>query len=120
MLTLLGDNIKGIKGYADDTRSNSLKCKTPTTSIINCYTYIKMPGAAGTEADTANIAAIEPIGGNGETHDENWRNYHVRIEIQNCYYYGNNIPVTKNYTSYTKWTNIDNHGCKYYMGSTGR
>ena len=108
LLTLLGDNIKGIKGYADDTRSNSLECKTPTTSIINCYTYIKMPGAAGTEADTANIAAIEPIGGNGETHDENWRNYHVRIEIQNCYYYGNNIPVTKNYTSYTKWTNIDN------------
>lgn len=38
------------------------------------------------------ITSIEPIGSNGETHDEKRDNYHVKIEISNCYYYEDNIP----------------------------
>lgn len=30
------------------------------------------------------ITSIEPIGSNGETHDEKRDNYHVKIEISNC------------------------------------
>ena len=65
-----------------------------------------MPGGEETE----KIQAIEPIGGNGETHDENDRNKHVRIEIRNCCYYEANIPVRKNTTIPNKnWNNIDSN-----------
>ena len=107
LVKLLG-YIKGVTDYRKDVdnSNNEKKCGTATTSICNCYTYIKMPGGEETE----KIQAIEPIGGNGETHDENDRNKHVRIEIRNCYYYEANIPVSKNTTIPNKnWNNIDSN-----------
>ena len=109
LLELLGNSILGIEGASDDTKKNAEQCKTPTTIIQNCYTYIKMP------IDNAKrITSIEPIGSNGETHDEkykNWAesNYHVRIQITNCYYYEDNIPVIRHeYIGGGKnWNNID-------------
>lgn len=109
LLELLGNSILGIEGASDDTRGNAEQCKTATTIIQNCYTYIKMP------IDKAKrITSIEPIGSNGETHDEkykNWAesNYHVRIQITNCYYYEDNIPVIRHeYIGGGKnWNNID-------------
>lgn len=109
LLELLGNSILGIEGASDDTKKNAEQCKTPTTIIQNCYTYIKMP------IDKAKrITSIEPIGSNGETHDEkykNWAesNYHVRIQITNCYYYEDNIPVIRHeYIGGGKnWNNID-------------
>lgn len=108
LLELLGNSILGIEGARDDTRGNAEQCKTPTTIIQNCYTYIKMP------TDTAKrITSIEPIGSNGETHDEKYKtwgesNYHVRIQITNCYYYEDNIPVIRHeYMAGKNWNNID-------------
>ena len=108
LLELLGNSILGIEGASDDTKKNAEQCKTPTTIIQNCYTYIKMP------IDKAKrITSIEPIGSNGETHDEkykNWAesNYHVRIQITNCYYYEDNIPVIRHeYMAGKNWNNID-------------
>ena len=108
LLELLGNSILGIEGARDDTRGNAEQCKTPTTIIQNCYTYIKMP------IDTAKrITSIEPIGSNGETHDEKYKdwgesNYHVRIQITNCYYYEDNIPVIRHeYMAGKNWNNID-------------
>ena len=108
-MELLGNSILGIEGASDHTKKNAEQCKTPTTIIQNCYTYIKMP------IDKAKrITSIEPIGSNGETHDEkykNWAesNYHVRIQITNCYYYEDNIPVIRHeYIGGGKnWNNID-------------
>lgn len=109
LLELLGNSILGIEGASDDTRGNAEQCKTATTIIQNCYTYIKMP------IDKAKrITSIEPIGSNGETHDEKYKdwgesNYHVRIQITNCYYYEDNIPVIRHeYIGGGKnWNNID-------------
>ena len=109
LLELLGNSILGIEGASDDTKKNAEQCKTPTTIIQNCYTYIKMP------IDKAKrITSIEPIGSNGETHDEKYKNsaesnYHVRIQITNCYYYEDNIPVIRHeYIGGGKnWNNID-------------
>ncbi len=108
LLELLGNSILGIEGARDDTRGNAEQCKIPTTIIQNCYTYIKMP------TDTAKrITSIEPIGSNGETHDEKYKdwgesNYHVRIQITNCYYYEDNIPVIRHeYMAGKNWNNID-------------
>lgn len=108
LLELLGNSILGIEGAGDDTRGNAEQCKTATTIIQNCYTYIKMP------IDKAKrITSIEPIGSNGETHDEKYKdwgesNYHVRIQITNCYYYEDNIPVIRHeYMAGKNWNNID-------------
>ena len=108
LLELLGNSILGIEGASDDTRGNAEQCKTATTIIQNCYTYIKMP------IDKAKrITSIEPIGSNGETHDEKYKdwggsNYHVRIQITNCYYYEDNIPVIRHeYMARKTWNNID-------------
>ena len=108
LLELLGNSILGIEGASDDTRGNAEQCKTATTIIQNCYTYIKMP------IDKAKrITSIEPIGSNGETHDEKYTdwgesNYHVRIQITNCYYYEDNIPVIRHeYMAGKNWNNID-------------
>lgn len=108
LLELLGNSILGIEGASDDTRGNAEQCKTATTIIQNCYTYIKMP------IDKAKrIISIEPIGSNGETHDEKYKdwgesNYHVRIQITNCYYYEDNIPVIRHeYMAGKNWNNID-------------
>lgn len=108
LLELLGNSILGIEGASDDTRGNAEQCKTETTIIQNCYTYIKMP------IDKAKrITSIEPIGSNGETHDEKYKdwgesNYHVRIQITNCYYYEDNIPVIRHeYMAGKNWNNID-------------
>lgn len=108
LLELLGNSILGIEGASDDTRGNAEQCKTATTIIQNCYTYIKMP------IDKAKrITSIEPIGSNGETHDEKYKdwgesNYHVRIQITNCYYYEDNIPVMRHeYMAGKNWNNID-------------
>ena len=108
LLELLGNSILGIEGASDDTKKNAEQCKTPTTIIQNCYTYIKMP------IDKAKrITSIEPIGSNGETHDEKYKdwgesNYHVRIQITNCYYYEDNIPVIRHeYMAGKNWNNID-------------
>ena len=121
LLGLLGDSILGIKDYEDDTTtvnknqpSNTEQCTHATTVIKNCYTYIKMPS---TKEEVDKIKSIEPIGSNGETHDESKNNFHVRIEIKNCYYYEDNIPksIQKNYkikdvpglNSNADWNNID-------------
>ncbi|MFR2214317.1 MAG: hypothetical protein ACLS61_11195 [Ruminococcus sp.] len=49
LLKLLGNSILGITGYESDTgTNNSEKCKTPTTIIKNCYTYV----------ENARVAAI--------------------------------------------------------------
>ena len=108
LLELLGNSILGIEGASDVTRGNAEQCKTATTIIQNCYTYIKMP------IDKAKrITSIEPIGSNGETHDEKYKdwgesNYHVRIQITNCYYYEDNIPVIRHeYMAGKNWNNID-------------
>ena len=108
LLDLLGDSILGIDGWSwgtGDAIGNTNECTTATTIIKNCYTYVKMP------SNGTNITSIEPIGSNGETHDENDRNFHVRIRIENCYYYADNIPVQKNYgiDEYNNkfWDNID-------------
>ena len=108
LLELLGNSILGIEGAKDDTRGNAEQCRTATTIIQNCYTYIKMP------IDKAKrITSIEPIGSNGETHDEKYKdwgesNYHVRIQITNCYYYEDNIPVIRHeYMAGKNWNNID-------------
>jgi hypothetical protein len=101
---MLGNNIQGFSNYKSDV--SSYKCSTATQTIKNCYTYIKMPSS---EAEVNKIYAIEPIGSNGETSDENDTNRHVRVEIVNCYYYKDNIPTTKDYSnSYSNYkTNID-------------
>ncbi len=126
LLELLGNDILGIAGYTEDDTikkqnnyngyNNTQKCGNATTVIKNCYTYIKMPGE---KADLDQITSIEPIGSNGETPFENGRNYHVRIQITNCYYYGNNIPKQNQKHFYintfskangwenSDWTNID-------------
>lgn len=108
LLELLGNSILGIEGAKDDTRGNAEQCRTATTIIQNCYTYIKMP-----IDKTKRITSIEPIGSNGETHDEKYKdwgesNYHVRIQITNCYYYEDNIPVIRHeYMAGKNWNNID-------------
>lgn len=108
LLELLGNSILGIEGAKDDTNNNTVPCKTATTIIQNCYTYIKMP----IDKDK-RITSIEPIGSNGETHDEKYKtwgesNYHVRIQITNCYYYEDNIPVIRHeYMARKTWNNID-------------
>lgn len=108
LLELLGNSILGIEGTKDDTRGNAEQCRTATTIIQNCYTYIKMP-----IDKTKRITSIEPIGSNGETHDEKYKdwgesNYHVRIQITNCYYYEDNIPVIRHeYMAGKNWNNID-------------
>ena len=108
LLELLGNSILGIEGAKDDTNNNTVPCKTATTIIQNCYTYIKMP----IDKDK-RITSIEPIGSNGETHDEKYKtwgesNYHVRIQITNCYYYEDNIPVIRHeYMARRTWNNID-------------
>ena len=114
LLTLLGESILGIKDYKDDTNGNNKKCESPATVIRNCYTYVEMPNDP---AYINKITSIEPIGSNGETHDEKRDNYHVKIEISNCYYYEDNIPksIQKNYkikeiwgaNSNADWNNID-------------
>ena len=114
LLTLLGESILGIKDYKDDTNGNNKKCESPATVIKNCYTYVEMPNDP---AYIDKITSIEPIGSNGETHDEKRDNYHVKIEISNCYYYEDNIPksIQKNYkikeiwgaNSNADWNNID-------------
>lgn len=114
LLTLLGDSILGVKDYKDDTNGNNKKCESPATVIRNCYTYVEMPNDP---AYIDKITSIEPIGSNGETHDEKSDNYHVKIEISNCYYYEDNIPksIQKNYkikeiwgaNSNADWNNID-------------
>lgn len=114
LLTLLGESILGIKDYKDDTNGNNKKCESPATVIRNCYTYVEMPNDP---AYIDKITSIEPIGSNGETHDEKRDNYHVKIEIFNCYYYEDNIPksIQKNYkikeiwgaNSNADWNNID-------------
>lgn len=114
LLTLLGESILGIKDYKDDTNGNNKKCESPATVIRNCYTYVEMPNDP---AYIDKITSIEPIGSNGETHDEKRDNYHVKIEISNCYYYEDNIPksIQKNYkikeiwgaNSNADWNNID-------------
>ncbi len=114
LLTLLGESILGIKDYKDDTNGNNKKCESPATVIRNCYTYVEMPNDP---AYIDKITSIEPIGSNGETHDEKSDNYHVKIEISNCYYYEDNIPksIQKNYkikeiwgaNSNADWNNID-------------
>lgn len=114
LLTLLGDSILGVKDYKDDTNGNNKKCNSPATVIKNCYTYVEMPNDP---AYIDKITSIEPIGSNGETHDEKSDNYHVKIEISNCYYYEDNIPksIQKNYkikeiwgaNSNADWNNID-------------
>lgn len=108
LLELLGNSILGIEGAKDDTRGNAEQCRTATTIIQNCYTYIKMP-----IDKTKRITSIEPIGSNGETHDEKYKdwgesNYHVRIQITNCYYYEDNIPIIRHeYMAGKNWNNID-------------
>ena len=105
LLGLLGDSILGIKDYKDDTTSNNEQCSYATMVIKNCYTYIKMPS---TKEEVDKIKSIEPIGSNGETHDESKNNFHVRIEIKNCYYYEDNIPVIRHeYMAGKNWNNID-------------
>ena len=114
LLTLLGDSILGVKDYKDDTNGNNKKCESPATVIRNCYTYVEMPNDP---AYIDKITSIESIGSNGETHDEKSDNYHVKIEISNCYYYEDNIPksIQKNYkikeiwgaNSNADWNNID-------------
>ena len=111
---MLGESILGIKDYKDDTNGNNKKCESPATVIRNCYTYVEMPNDP---AYIDKITSIEPIGSNGETHDEKRDNYHVKIEISNCYYYEDNIPksIQKNYkikeiwgaNSNADWNNID-------------
>lgn len=98
LLKLLGNSIQGV----DDNRCQSDDCSVAATTIKNCYTYIKMPnptkGGAGYVDNAEYIKSVQPIGSNGETPFESSNNYHVKIEIQNCYYYGDNIPQTKNFT----------------------
>ena len=92
-LKLLGKTVMGVSNWSEakcDTNAynekNAKKCEKNTVEISNCYTYIQMP------SDTTDIKSIEPIGSNGETPFENDSNYHVRVQITNCYYYANNIP----------------------------
>ena len=140
LLDLLGNDIQGISNWRESSTSaynkyncvGSQKCLYPTTVISNCYTYIEMP----TDQTAINaIKSIEPIGSNGETPFENNRNFHVYVKIENCYYYGNNIPTStlKPFTLETasswaysgkNWTNIgtgwvDNGWGDYSKGGTG-
>ena len=56
------------------------------------------------------IQAIEPIGGNGETHDENDRNKHVRIETFETAVIMRPIYLSENTTIPNKnWNNIDSN-----------
>ena len=100
--TMLGSEIQGFSGYKSSENDvnntsqnyNQKKCEIATQTIENCYTYIKMP------CDKIDrIKSISPIGSNGETPDENYTNCHVRVKIENCYYYENNIPKTKEFTN---------------------
>ena len=90
--SILGSNIQGLSSWTWDT-SNGV-CNTPTQTVKDCYTYIKLP----TEKYD-RIYSISPIGSNGETPNENTNNHHVRVKIENCYYYKDNIPRTKNFTT---------------------
>lgn len=110
-IELLGDDLRGITGWQDDTSDNAKECSTPAVIITDCYTYIQMPDS---DAAYSVIKSIEPIGSNGETPWEDWKNYHIRVQIVNSYYYENNIPRIKQFTveqlaswSNNKWTNID-------------
>lgn len=97
-LALMGKTVKGVTGWKDDTGSwlgeNTKKCQINTTYIYNCYTYIKMPDS---QEKIDAIKSIEPIGSNGETPFENEDNYHVKVKVEKCYYYRNNIPNTKQF-----------------------
>lgn len=126
LLTLLGDEIQGKVGWSNCNGAQGT-CSVPTTIIKNCYTYIKLPTKSGAVySKIANydnygkpktyfdyIKSINPIGSNAETPNENDRNYHTRIQIENCYYYRPNIPDTKSFTTGDAGaggsaTNIDN------------
>ena len=104
-LALMGKSVKGVTGWSDDTTysyrewgskktDNGKKCEVPTTYIYNCYTYIKMPSS---KEQISVIKSIEPLGSNGETPFENASNYHVKVLVENSYYYKNNIPQTKTF-----------------------
>ena len=110
---LLGNNILGFTNWVDDASANGMingkKCQTATTEIKNCYTYIQMP-----VSDRAYniIYSIQPIGSNGETPHERDYNKHVRVKIENSYYY--DINREKRFTCndiyggwQRDWTNVD-------------
>ena len=125
---LLGGPIQGLTNW--DTKHTDDRCTTPTTTISNSYTYIEMP--TDSRAVKA-VKSIEPIGSNAETPFENDYNHHVRVLINNCYYYENNIPSTslKQFTvangrgnNKQNWTNIGSGWAKdiwgnYWESSTG-
>ena len=101
--TMLGNHIQGFSSYSSDVSSG--KCSTATQTIKNCYTYIKMPNS---DSELKKIYSISPIGSNGETQNENATNRHVRVKIENCYYYKDNIPTIKTFAYYSNGnTNID-------------
>lgn len=113
-LKLLGNSVLGVTGWNggnEDTAGNTKVCSVATTKISNCYTYMKMPSS---DLAYGRIYSIEAIGSNGETPFENDKNYHVRVEIENCYYYDQNIKEKHRTvaaylgvgTSGRDWTNI--------------
>lgn len=112
-LTELLGTIQGITGWKDQNgyRCSGVGCDVPTTVIKNCYTYIKLPDTR--VGDNSVIHSVNPIGSNGETPHERNYNCHVLVKMENCYYYGNNIPNIKSFTTGnagaggTK-TNVDN------------
>ena len=110
---LLGNNILGFTNWVNDASANGMingkKCQTATTEIKNCYTYIQMPVS---ERAYNIIYSIQPIGSNGETPHERDYNKHVRVKIENSYYY--DINREKRFTCndiyggwQRDWTNVD-------------
>ena len=126
---LLGGPIQGLTVWGTSHETSGI-CTEATTTISNCYTYIKMPTD---EKLVKVIKSIEPIGSNAETPHENSYNHHVYVKINNCYYYKNNIPDTsiKAFTvkdakqwGNQEWTNIgsgwiDTGWGSYVKGGTG-
>ena len=96
-MKLLGGNIRGVDDNRDSNWNNT--CTNPTQIITDCYTYIKMPGTS--DAIWSHLMSLQPLGNNGETPNENVRNYHTGIQINNSYYYEGNIPAgsIRNFTA---------------------
>ena len=97
LMKLLGGNIRGVDDNRDSNWNNT--CTNPTQIITDCYTYIKMPGTS--DAIWSHLMSLQPLGNNGETPNENVRNYHTGIQINNSYYYEGNIPAgsIRNFTA---------------------
>lgn len=110
LTALMGGPILGLENVGYEACGDGAVCGTATTIISNCYTYIQMPVKTENSDPVSVIKSIEPIGSNGETPNENSKNHHVRVNVVNCYYYGNGITSLKQFTVQNAYNDKINWG----------